>query len=56
MPPGRFPDLYWEPAAMQEVDKFCTDDLAQFEYYKSVGYFSEKRHPSMPIWANWWLT
>lgn len=34
-------DSYWEPAAMQEVDKFCTDDLAQFEYYKSVGYFQE---------------
>ncbi len=26
---------------MKEVDKFCTDDLKQFEYYKSVGYFQD---------------
>jgi ornithine cyclodeaminase/alanine dehydrogenase len=34
-------DSYWEPAAMKEVDKFCTDDRKQFEYYKSLGYFQE---------------
>jgi ornithine cyclodeaminase/alanine dehydrogenase len=34
-------DSYWEPAAMKEVDKFCTDDLKQFAYYKSVGYFQD---------------
>ncbi|MBE2222634.1 MAG: ornithine cyclodeaminase family protein [Anaerolineae bacterium] len=34
-------DSYWEPAAMKEVDKFCTDDLSQFEYYQSVGYFQD---------------
>jgi len=34
-------DSYWEPAAMKEVDKFCTDDLKQFEYYQSVGYFQD---------------
>ncbi len=34
-------DSYWEPDAMKEVDKFCTDDLKQFEYYKSVGYFQD---------------
>jgi ornithine cyclodeaminase/alanine dehydrogenase-like protein (mu-crystallin family) len=34
-------DSYWEPRAMKEVDKFCTDDLKQFEYYKSVGYFQQ---------------
>jgi len=34
-------DSYWEPAAMKEVDKFCTDDLKQYEYYKSVGYFQD---------------
>jgi len=34
-------DSYWEPAAMMEVDKFCTDDRKQFEYYKSVGYFQD---------------
>ena len=32
-------DSYWDSAAMKEVDKFCTDDHQQFEYYKSVGYF-----------------
>ena len=34
-------DSYWDPAAMKQVDKFCTDDLKQFEYYKSVGYFQD---------------
>ena len=34
-------DSYWEPAAMKEVDKFCTDDIRQFNYYKSVGYFQD---------------
>ena len=34
-------DSYWEPVAMKEVDKFCTDDLKQFEYYQSVGYFQD---------------
>jgi len=42
--PGAFASLvdfdsYWEPAAMKEVDKFCTDDRTQFEYYKGAGYF-----------------
>jgi ornithine cyclodeaminase/alanine dehydrogenase-like protein (mu-crystallin family) len=34
-------DSYWEPAAMKEVDKFCTDDRRQFEYYKTAGYFQD---------------
>ncbi|KKM11640.1 hypothetical protein SY88_08150 [Clostridiales bacterium PH28_bin88] len=32
-------DSYWKPEAMQGVDKFYTDDEAQFEYYRTVGYF-----------------
>jgi ornithine cyclodeaminase/alanine dehydrogenase len=32
-------DSYWEPAAMKQADKFCTDDHRQFEYYKEAGYF-----------------
>jgi len=32
-------DSYWKPSAMRAVDKFCTDDLSQLSYYKSVGYF-----------------
>jgi len=23
------------------VDKFCTDDLAQFEHYRALGYFQD---------------
>lgn len=32
-------DSYWAPAAMQEVDKFVTDDVPQLEHYQEVGYF-----------------
>lgn len=32
-------DSYWDPAALAEVDKFCTDDVPQFEHYRSLGYF-----------------
>ena len=32
-------DSYWHPEALREVDKFCTDDLAQLEYYRTRGYF-----------------
>jgi ornithine cyclodeaminase/alanine dehydrogenase-like protein (mu-crystallin family) len=32
-------DSYWRSDAMQSVDKFCTDDRNQLEYYKTVGYF-----------------
>jgi ornithine cyclodeaminase/alanine dehydrogenase len=34
-------DSYWHPDAMQEVAKFCTDDLAQLRYYQQTGYFQE---------------
>jgi ornithine cyclodeaminase/alanine dehydrogenase-like protein (mu-crystallin family) len=33
-------DSYWHPAAMAEVDKFCTDDMAQLRHYQEVGYFA----------------
>jgi ornithine cyclodeaminase/alanine dehydrogenase len=32
-------DSYWDGAAMAEAAKFCTDDLAQIEHYRRVGYF-----------------
>jgi len=32
-------DSYWHPAALQEADKFCTDDLPQLEHYRGAGYF-----------------
>lgn len=34
-------DSYWKPEAMHEMDKFCTDDVGQLEYYRTVGYFSD---------------
>jgi ornithine cyclodeaminase/alanine dehydrogenase-like protein (mu-crystallin family) len=32
-------DSYWDGAALQEADKFCTDDVPQLEHYRSIGYF-----------------
>lgn len=32
-------DSYWDGAAMREASKFCTDDIPQLEYYRSLGYF-----------------
>lgn len=32
-------DSYWKPEAMTLFDKFTTDDIAQFTYYKDNGYF-----------------
>ncbi|MCX7839272.1 MAG: ornithine cyclodeaminase family protein [Anaerolineae bacterium] len=32
-------DSYWDSAAMREAAKFCTDDIPQLEYYRSLGYF-----------------
>jgi ornithine cyclodeaminase/alanine dehydrogenase-like protein (mu-crystallin family) len=34
-------DSYWKPEAMHSMDKFCTDDVEQLEYYKHQGYFSD---------------
>ena len=32
-------DSYWSGAALQQADKFCTDDIPQLEHYRHVGYF-----------------
>jgi len=42
--PGAFASLvdydsYWDAAALQQADKFCTDDVPQLEYYRGLGYF-----------------
>jgi ornithine cyclodeaminase/alanine dehydrogenase len=37
-------DSYWKPEALAAADKFCTDDLAQLNYYRSVGYFKRIPH------------
>lgn len=34
-------DSYWDPAAMAEVAKFCTDDTAQLQLYQQMGYFKK---------------
>jgi len=38
-------DSYWAPEAMAQVDRFATDDRAQMEYYRSVGYFARTPAP-----------
>lgn len=40
-------DSYWHPDALAEVDKFCTDDVPQFEHYRSLGYLQH----TPPIYA-----
>jgi len=32
-------DSYWQADALREVDKFCTDDRAQLDFYRQEGYF-----------------
>jgi ornithine cyclodeaminase/alanine dehydrogenase-like protein (mu-crystallin family) len=34
-------DSYWHRDALKETDKFCTDDIPQLEYYKTIGYFQD---------------
>jgi ornithine cyclodeaminase/alanine dehydrogenase len=38
-------DSYWSPEAMAQMDKISTDDHAQFQYYRSAGYFSQTPDP-----------
>lgn len=33
-------DSYWQPDAIRSMDKFCTDDRSQLEYYKAQNYFA----------------
>jgi ornithine cyclodeaminase/alanine dehydrogenase len=32
-------DAYWDPPALQQVDKFTTDDVAQLDHYRRMGHF-----------------
>lgn len=34
-------DSYWQPQAMKETAKFCTDDIAQLRYNQQMGYFQD---------------
>jgi ornithine cyclodeaminase/alanine dehydrogenase len=38
-------DSYWTPDAMAQMDKISTDDHAQFQYYRTVGYFGQTPNP-----------
>jgi len=41
-------DSYWHSDALHEIDKLCTDDRDQFDYYKKVGYFLK----TPAVWAD----
>jgi ornithine cyclodeaminase/alanine dehydrogenase len=38
-------DSYWMPEALAEMDKLATDDLPQFRYVRSTGYFQRTPEP-----------
>lgn len=38
-------DSYWKPEALAEMDKLATDDLPQFRYVRSTGYFQRTPEP-----------
>jgi ornithine cyclodeaminase/alanine dehydrogenase-like protein (mu-crystallin family) len=38
-------DSYFSGAAMAQMDRISTDDHAQFQYYKSAGYFEQTPDP-----------
>lgn len=42
-------DSYWTPEALHEIDLLATDDTAQMEYYRTVGYFAHTPSPSADL-------
>lgn len=38
-------DSYWTSEALAQMDRISTDDHAQFQYYKSAGYFQQTPNP-----------
>jgi ornithine cyclodeaminase/alanine dehydrogenase-like protein (mu-crystallin family) len=38
-------DSYWSGSALAQMDRISTDDHAQFQYYKSAGYFGQTPAP-----------
>jgi ornithine cyclodeaminase/alanine dehydrogenase len=38
-------DSYWTEEALVQFDKIATDDHAQFQYYRGVGYFQQTPEP-----------
>jgi ornithine cyclodeaminase/alanine dehydrogenase-like protein (mu-crystallin family) len=38
-------DSYWTPEAIAQFDRIATDDHAQFQYYRRLGYFQQTPDP-----------
>lgn len=38
-------DSYWTAEALLQVDRLCTDDSAQLDYYRGIGYFQHTPQP-----------
>jgi len=38
-------DSYWKAEALAQFEKLCTDDLPQFQYHKTIGYFQTTPDP-----------
>jgi ornithine cyclodeaminase/alanine dehydrogenase len=38
-------DSYWRPDALAQFDRLATDDHAQFQYYRKMGYFRQTPDP-----------
>jgi ornithine cyclodeaminase/alanine dehydrogenase len=44
-------DSYWRGEALREADKLATDDLAQLDYYRTIGYFKDTPRPYADLGA-----
>jgi len=42
-------DSYWTGEALAQMDRISTDDHAQFQYYKTIGYFQQTPDPDTDL-------
>jgi ornithine cyclodeaminase/alanine dehydrogenase len=42
-------DSYWTGEALAQMDRISTDDHAQFQYYKTIGYFQQTPDPDADL-------
>jgi ornithine cyclodeaminase/alanine dehydrogenase-like protein (mu-crystallin family) len=42
-------DSYWSGAAVSQMDRFCTDDLRQFQDHRRAGYFKQIPNPDCEL-------
>lgn len=42
-------DSYWKPEALAQLDHLSTDDHAQFDYYRTLGYFRRTPGPQSDL-------